>query len=90
MSTRAAANRAIQTQHCCPLTAGAKLACGGKRWGDRGYYLEPTVFCDVQAHMAIAKGAGVGPGGGGHGADGQFRCSPGSWDLHAIDRWSIA
>lgn len=22
--------------------AGAKLGCGGKRWGDKGFYLEPT------------------------------------------------
>lgn len=30
---------------CSPLPAlptGAKLGCGGKRWGDKGFFLEPT------------------------------------------------
>src|SRR5262249_26841197 len=27
---------------------GAKLLTGGKRIGDRGFYIEPTVFCDVR------------------------------------------
>lgn len=26
---------------------GAKLVCGGNRFGDRGYFIEPTVFADV-------------------------------------------
>ena len=26
---------------------GAKLVAGGHRWGDRGYFIEPTVFADV-------------------------------------------
>ena len=34
---------------------GAKLACGGNRHGDKGYFIEPTVFVDVQDHMTIAK-----------------------------------
>lgn len=38
--------------------AGAKLGCGGKRWGDRGFFVEPTVFYDVEDHMAIARCAG--------------------------------
>ena len=24
------------------LPTGAKLGCGGKRWGDKGFFLEPT------------------------------------------------
>lgn len=28
---------------------GAKLRCGGLRWGDRGWFLEPTVLTDVPA-----------------------------------------
>ncbi len=27
---------------------GAKLVCGGERVGDRGYFIQPTVFADVQ------------------------------------------
>lgn len=34
---------------------GAKLLAGGARAGDRGYFIEPTVFGDVQDEMRIAK-----------------------------------
>ena len=34
---------------------GARLLCGGKRIGDKGYFVEPTVFADVTANMRIAK-----------------------------------
>ena len=34
---------------------GAKLMCGGKRIGDKGYFIEPTVFADVNSSMRIAK-----------------------------------
>ena len=34
---------------------GAKLMCGGKRIGDKGYFIEPTVFADVNGSMRIAK-----------------------------------
>ena len=34
---------------------GAKLMCGGKRIGDKGYFVEPTVFADVDATMRIAQ-----------------------------------
>ena len=27
---------------------GAKLNCGGKRKGDKGFYVEPTVFSNVR------------------------------------------
>jgi len=30
---------------------GATLASGGKRVGDRGYFIEPTVFAEVQDEM---------------------------------------
>lgn len=40
---------------------GAKLGCGGKRWGDRGFFVEPTVFYDVEDHMAIARDEIFGP-----------------------------
>jgi aldehyde dehydrogenase (NAD+) len=40
---------------------GAKLACGGERIGDRGYFVQPTVFADVQDHMKIANEEIFGP-----------------------------
>jgi aldehyde dehydrogenase (NAD+) len=40
---------------------GAKLACGGGRVGDRGYFVEPTVFSDVQDNMKIAREEIFGP-----------------------------
>ena len=40
---------------------GATLACGGRRVGDRGYFIEPTVFADVQDDMKIAREEIFGP-----------------------------
>jgi aldehyde dehydrogenase (NAD+) len=40
---------------------GAKLVCGGDRVGDRGYFIEPTVFADVQDDMKIAQEEIFGP-----------------------------
>lgn len=34
---------------------GAKLLAGGQRYGDRGYFIQPTVFADVKDDMRIAK-----------------------------------
>lgn len=40
---------------------GARLVCGGKRLGNEGYYVEPTVFADVSDQMAIAREEIFGP-----------------------------
>jgi aldehyde dehydrogenase (NAD+) len=40
---------------------GAKLVCGGERVGDRGYFIQPTVFADVQDNMTIATEEIFGP-----------------------------
>ncbi|XP_076054999.1 aldehyde dehydrogenase [Oratosquilla oratoria] len=40
---------------------GAKMLCGGNRYGDTGYFVEPTVFADVEDHMKIAKEEIFGP-----------------------------
>lgn len=40
---------------------GATLACGGKRVGNRGYFIEPTVFSDVRDEMKIAREEIFGP-----------------------------
>ena len=34
---------------------GAKLECGGKRHGDKGFFVESTVFSDVKDDMRIAQ-----------------------------------
>jgi aldehyde dehydrogenase (NAD+) len=40
---------------------GAKLVCGGDRVGDHGYFIQPTVFADVQDGMKIAQEEIFGP-----------------------------
>ncbi|MBY0528457.1 MAG: aldehyde dehydrogenase family protein [Gemmataceae bacterium] len=40
---------------------GAKLLTGGKRVGERGYFIEPTVFTDVKDEMKIAREEIFGP-----------------------------
>lgn len=40
---------------------GANCEIGGKRWGDKGYYIEPTVFSNVTDDMCIAKEEIFGP-----------------------------
>lgn len=34
---------------------GAKLVQGGKRVGDKGFFIEPTIFTNVEDEMTIAK-----------------------------------
>eukprot|EP00246_Nothoceros_aenigmaticus_P000424 TRINITY_DN10630_c0_g3_i1.p1 TRINITY_DN10630_c0_g3~~TRINITY_DN10630_c0_g3_i1.p1 ORF type:complete len:502 (-),score=94.84 TRINITY_DN10630_c0_g3_i1:336-1841(-) len=40
---------------------GAKLMCGGNRFGNRGFFIEPTVFAGVEDNMTIAKEEIFGP-----------------------------
>src|SRR5438477_8032926 len=40
---------------------GAKVLTGGRRLGDRGYFIEPTVFDGVKDNMKIAKEEIFGP-----------------------------
>ncbi len=40
---------------------GAECLTGGKRWGDRGYYVEPTLFGGVTDSMSIATDEIFGP-----------------------------
>jgi aldehyde dehydrogenase (NAD+) len=40
---------------------GATLVCGGERVGNRGYFIQPTVFADVQDNMKIAREEIFGP-----------------------------
>ncbi len=36
-------------------TEGAKVEAGGERWGEKGYYVKPTVFSNVKDDMRIAR-----------------------------------
>ena len=40
---------------------GAKLLTGGARHGDRGYFVQPTVFSDVSDDMKICREEIFGP-----------------------------
>ena len=40
---------------------GAKMLCGGKKVGDRGYFVQPTIFDDVKDNMRIARDEIFGP-----------------------------
>lgn len=40
---------------------GATLGTGGGRYGEQGYYVQPTVFHDVKDHHAIAREEIFGP-----------------------------
>ncbi len=40
---------------------GARLVTGGERHGDKGFFISPTVFADVQDNMAIACDEIFGP-----------------------------
>lgn len=40
---------------------GAKMLCGGNRVGNKGYFIEPTVFTDVKDEMKIAREEIFGP-----------------------------
>ena len=37
------------------------MLCGGKRHGNKGYFIEPTVFSNVTDDMTIAKEEIFGP-----------------------------
>lgn len=43
------------------IESNAKLECGGEKIGSRGYYIQPTVFSNVQDDMLIAKDEIFGP-----------------------------
>jgi aldehyde dehydrogenase (NAD+) len=40
---------------------GARCITGGRRYGERGYFVEPTLFTDVRDEMAVARDEIFGP-----------------------------
>ena len=49
------------TTSTCGKKEGAECLTGGKRFGDRGFFIEPTLFTDVTDDMTIAKDEIFGP-----------------------------
>ena len=43
------------------IQEGAELLTGGSRHSEPGYYMQPTVFADVQDDMVIAREEIFGP-----------------------------
>lgn len=43
------------------MREGAQMLCGGHRVGERGFFIEPTVFANVQNEMKIAQEEIFGP-----------------------------
>nr|ALS04448.1 aldehyde mitochondrial isoform X1 [Acartia pacifica] len=43
------------------VAEGANLRAGGGKWGEKGYFVEPTVFSDVSDDMKICKEEIFGP-----------------------------
>ena len=43
------------------MREGAKAVVGGRKLGDKGYFVEPTVFVDVKPQMAIVREEIFGP-----------------------------
>lgn len=43
------------------MREGAQMLCGGNQVGDRGYFIQPTVFADVRDDMKIAQEEIFGP-----------------------------
>ena len=64
--TLTAAKNRVSCRHCLMVDVsfrrlGADLVCGGNRLGDKGYYIEPTVFANVRDEMKIAREEIFGP-----------------------------
>ncbi|MCW0192597.1 MAG: aldehyde dehydrogenase family protein [Rhodococcus sp.] len=43
------------------IADGARVLTGGNRWGDQGYFVEPTVFVDVKPEFSIVQEEIFGP-----------------------------
>jgi len=43
------------------IAEGATPLCGGKRYGEQGYFVEPTVLVDVTQHMKVVREEIFGP-----------------------------
>ncbi len=53
--------RKVEEQIEDALAKGARLGCGGKRLGEKGFFFEPTILLDVTTDMLIAREETFGP-----------------------------
>lgn len=51
----------MQQKHRFVTLQGARLVLGGKRLDRPGLFMEPTIFCDVEDDMYLAKEESFGP-----------------------------
>ena len=51
----------VERQIRSSVSAGARVACGGERHGERGYFLQPTVLLDCTAGMTVMTEETFGP-----------------------------
>lgn len=56
-----AAVQKVEEQVQNAVEKGARIACGGKRYGDDGFFFEPTVLLDVTPDMIISREETFGP-----------------------------
>jgi len=59
--TREAQLNFIETQVKDAVAKGAKIATGGKRFGETGYFFEPTVLINVTHDMSVMREESFGP-----------------------------
>ncbi len=51
----------VEEQIADAVAKGAKIACGGKRVADQGFFFEPTILLDVDDDMLISREETFGP-----------------------------
>lgn len=59
--TREAQLNFIEAQVKDAVAKGAKIAAGGKRFGEKGYFFEPTVLINVTHDMSVMREESFGP-----------------------------
>lgn len=53
--------RVVEEQVAQARAAGARVLTGGRRWGERGFFYEPTVLVGVDHSMAVMREESFGP-----------------------------
>lgn len=53
--------RKVEEQISDAVAKGARIACGGKRSGEQGFFFEPTILLDVTREMRISREETFGP-----------------------------
>ena len=51
----------VEEQIADAVSKGARIACGGKRSSDKGFFFEPTILLDVTPDMIISREETFGP-----------------------------